>query len=468
MNRLTKGLVVRPMKARSTVGLGVLAVSAGLVMASPAAAANPACGATITSSTTLTGDVGPCTGDGLRVKADNITLDLNHHRVFQTENGPAENVGVTVDGSSRVTVTNGTVSGFDAGVLVDGGSKNHVSHMTVRNNINDNIFLENDPQTDCIYGDGILVQDSSANIVEGNRAIHNGPYDGITMVGDSNRNRVRDNVVMNQTVPNYVRGTHDNGTCGPFGAGSRVGRTMQDIGIRIEGPGADDNRVSHNDISNSAIGGITIHGFVFNSPMGAPPEPQNTGNEIANNYVADTGKDTHTIDTVADGIGVLRQGPGAIVGVSQGNEISHNTVVRSFRHGIFLGDPRCGMFGDPATIVCQPGPYTGTVVRGNTITGSADDGIRVAGPPPVLPGNPDLGNPGSVNNRLIGNVAHDNGDNLPAVFFPGDPPSVLPLETAPFGHDGHDGNVGCDNNLWSMNEFEFVNQPCVDPSATVR
>ncbi len=432
----------------------LLVVSAGLVAASPAAAAQPACGSTITSSTTLTADVGPCPADGVHVKGHNITLNLKGHRVFQTDNGPAENVGIAVDDSSGVTVTNGTVSGFDAGVFLNGGSGNRVSRMTVSNNINDNIFLENDPQTDCIYGDGILVQDSSANTVENNKADHNGPYDGITMVGDSNDNHVMHNVVRNQTVPNYAKGTQDLGTCGPFGAGSRVGRPMQDIGIRIEGPGADDNVVSHNRISNSAIGGITIHGFVFNSPLGAPPDPQNTGNEVGSNYVADTGKDTHEIDSLADGIGVLRQGPGGVVGVSQGNEISKNTVVRSYRHGIFLGGPQCGMAGNPATIVCQPGPYTGTIVRGNHITGSAEDGIRVQGPGSTP------GSPGSINNKLIGNFAHNNGNHLPEALLGG--------ETTGKGHDGHDENVDCDNNTWSTNAFQTVNQRCVDPSAKIR
>ncbi|MCA1696970.1 MAG: hypothetical protein LC749_20880, partial [Actinobacteria bacterium] len=62
----------------SAVGL----LSLGSVVTSAGAATRVACGATITRSTTLTANVGPCHGDGIVVAASNITLDLHGHRVF--------------------------------------------------------------------------------------------------------------------------------------------------------------------------------------------------------------------------------------------------------------------------------------------------------------------------------------------------------------------------------------------------
>jgi hypothetical protein len=77
---------------------------------------------------------------------------------------------------------------------------------------------------------------------------------------------------------------------------------------------------------------------------------------ITNNTVRDTGRDTYTVDSLADGIGVLRQGPGNTVGVSQGNVIEYNTVGHSYEHGIFVGNPT------------QPGTIAGNTVRYGAIT----------------------------------------------------------------------------------------------------
>ncbi len=230
------------------------------------------------------------------------------------------------------------------------------------------------------------------------------------------------NVVLDNNVPSRTP-TLQNAGCG---------RVVQDIGIRIEGPGANDNRVERNQITNSALDGITIHGFVYNPRMG-PPEDPNTGNLIVRNLVADTGRDTHNQDPQADGISVLRQGPNSVVGVSQGNTITRNTVVRSFRHGIFLGPPT------------QPGPIAGNTVTRNVVRDSLVDGIVLPCARPGPPGSPP---PACViNSTIVGNTARGSG-----------------------GYDGRDNNTSppCDNNTWSMNAFQFVNQACVDPDATVK
>ncbi|MBW3645926.1 MAG: hypothetical protein KY441_10540, partial [Actinobacteria bacterium] len=65
-------------------------------------------------------DVGPCPGDGLIVAADGVVLDLNGHEV-RGVNGAEETAGVVLRRVSGVTVTNGTVTGFDAGVVVGAG-----------------------------------------------------------------------------------------------------------------------------------------------------------------------------------------------------------------------------------------------------------------------------------------------------------------------------------------------------------
>jgi len=58
------------------------------------------CGDTITVSTTLTADIGPCAQDGLIIGADGITLDLNGHRISGL-GVPAGAVGVRSDNHSK-------------------------------------------------------------------------------------------------------------------------------------------------------------------------------------------------------------------------------------------------------------------------------------------------------------------------------------------------------------------------------
>jgi len=82
---------------RRAVGLGVVVAVAGLgsTLASPASAATLNCGQVLTKSTTLTADVGPCPRHGLIVRADNVVVDLNGHRVFGTPGpGNARAVGI--------------------------------------------------------------------------------------------------------------------------------------------------------------------------------------------------------------------------------------------------------------------------------------------------------------------------------------------------------------------------------------
>ena len=74
------------------------------------------CGDTLTANTTLTENLTGCTGGGLTIGANNVTLDCAGH----TLSGNGSNIGVTVaNGLSGVTVKNCTITGFNKGVTVD-------------------------------------------------------------------------------------------------------------------------------------------------------------------------------------------------------------------------------------------------------------------------------------------------------------------------------------------------------------
>lgn len=209
-------------QARATVAIDVRAVEHGVVMntatvrstehpagttaTSDTQVLDPACGQIIDTDTTLTADIGPCEADGLIAGADGIALNLGGHRVFGTT-GPSPGdpdsgvpagvaAGIRLPARTGVTVTNGTVADFDAGVVVNEGGSNTITELTVRDNIGiDDAF-------NAELGDGIILFDSADNLIADNTVVHNGIFDGIGVLGGgSSGNTIRDNVVQDTVGP---------------------------------------------------------------------------------------------------------------------------------------------------------------------------------------------------------------------------------------------------------------------------
>ena len=399
--------------------------------AAPAHANHVDCGDEITSNTTLDSDVGPCSGHGLVVTTDNVTLNLNGHRVF-ANNVATEQVGILLDGVSGVTVTNGTVEGFDAGIAIEGGSGNTVERMIVANNVNDRLEPEGiNPrgpftgpeqaaQIICTYGDGITTFGSDNNRIQRNWVRDNGPFGGITLVGDSDGNRVNDNRVEGNNELNLRQPDEQvPALCGASEVGRpgmTRGREVQAIGIRVEGPGATNNMVQDNRVDNSAIAGISVHSYVCIPPEGFPDyvEEPNENNTIARNNVTGTGDETWEIDPYADGISLIAAGPiGRVTCAPDNNNVVANVATDNRRNGIFVGTTS-----------------SDNVVQRNLANNNDDSGIRAAD--------------GAVDNVFDRN--RGQGNDI---------------------WDGADLNENCDNNRWSANQFMTVNQECVDPDATV-
>jgi Right handed beta helix region len=96
-----------------------------------------ACGATVTTSVTLTANVGPCSGsDGLVVAADGITLNLNGHTV----SGDGTHYGIRTSSRNSVVVENGVVSQFDYGFVSTTGTSVRVTNMRLSNNTTDGLY----------------------------------------------------------------------------------------------------------------------------------------------------------------------------------------------------------------------------------------------------------------------------------------------------------------------------------------
>ena len=327
------------MKSRVRI-MGMLAttftLATGLGVADVAGATVLACGQTITQSTTLSANVGPCSADGIIVGADNITLNLNGFQVFGTPNA-GDGAGVKVQARTGVTVTQGTVTNFDGGVVILGGSNNTVSYVNARDNIGASAGHQGAALTQ--YGDGILVQGSSGNRILYNRTDNNGPYSGIGLItGDPDHPAIppalaNNNLVQGNTVTNNV-------AC-------RIGPFCDNDGIRVEpraggtcltgpdicpGPG---NRIIANTVTGNGLDGISLFGFT-------------TNNVVSDNIVYRNG---YLGAAAGDGIRVFGSNNQILRNSADGNRAAGISVARR--------PPTVGSF-----------PATNPNGRNNTLTGN--------------------------------------------------------------------------------------------------
>ncbi|CAN5249182.1 hypothetical protein BH18ACT4_BH18ACT4_04550 [soil metagenome] len=216
--------------APAGVVAGEPAAAGGEVTSATGAAARAVnCGQVITRTTRLRADVGPCSGDGVVIGADGISLDLNGHRIFGTPGpGDGQQAGVRLPSRTGVTVRNGTVSDFDAGVVLDRGQDNTVTGLTVSDNRGpDDLFLTAE------LGDGIILLNSAANSIIDNVVTNNGVYDGIGALGPD----ADDNVISGNTVTDTVGPSSGDqlGQCivvNAAGLATAEGRVI--VGTRIE------------------------------------------------------------------------------------------------------------------------------------------------------------------------------------------------------------------------------------------
>lgn len=95
--------------------------------------ASPACGQVVKGNVTLTANLN-CPGDGLIVGGDNTRIDLNGYSI--TGPGPdSSKVGIVVPNSDLTTIVGpGTITSFQAGILVTGSDGSSVKRVTFDGN----------------------------------------------------------------------------------------------------------------------------------------------------------------------------------------------------------------------------------------------------------------------------------------------------------------------------------------------
>jgi hypothetical protein len=492
----------RSLALLATTGLVFSAMAA--LSSTPATANHIRCGTVITQSTTLDADVGPCnTGHGLIVTGSNITLNLNGHRVFSdaplprmTATGdpanpfaPAEVVGILLSRVTGVTVTNGTVHGFSAGVIIDFGGSNRITNITARDNQGACIGEDFTTQAVGNYGDGIALFSSTNNRIENNQVLRNGPFSGVSIVANT---LLINRLVGPAPTGNVVRGNNIDQNTGCFA----------DIGVRVEGPAASNNVVTGNRVSRSFQEGISINsvnnidirgliaspptcqlrGFAGFPPTPAPNLPECPGYSGAQMSIPNSNNLIVGNQVTGNGFGGAQNAPRGNV---QPTSLQAAAGIGAI--SFCLGSPTLGAHAVHGT---------GNVIQGNASIGNAGSGIWVGGCPAGPQFAPTVGytNTQIINNLAVRNNSRGCGLGLPpppgcgarpntpnfdlldssgVVTCPSTTPAVQsicagqgfgapPGGSTPFVGTRVvvPGNQACDNNVWFGNVYATAFPPC--------
>jgi parallel beta-helix repeat protein len=372
--RLLVAVLVAIVAAAGTAALG-----GGRALAS-----HVSCGDTITADTTLDSDLVNCPNHGIVIGADNVTLDLNGHTV-DGDGTPAANCdnqkepcdfGLFNDGHDGVTVMHGSVREFAAGVLFGTatGRARHNRVLGVASSRNQFIGLGIFSQIRSLVrnssGDGSLDR-------EGN-GLALGDSNHVRIVNNSFRHNAHLGIVTFESTRNLIQGNlfsrnADEGILMEGGDRFQIRRNRfvrDDITL---GPGSR-NVISHNRISRPRDGIRVEKGH---------------DNLVAHNVVVDA---RH-------------------VGITLG---IHDPFIGGARNTV-LGNLVKGSRMDGIVVVRKD---HGSLLTGNIVIGSGDDGFDVDSRSTTLTGNravrsDDLGIEavfGVIDGG--GNKAHGNGNPL--------------------------------------------------------
>ena len=166
----------------------------------PGALSHVLCAATLLESVKLDHDL-TCTGNGLIVGADGITIDLNGHAIT----GAGSGIGIAVTGRNDIRITGGTIRNFavavrtlmSTGVLIDhnefDGNPEGIDLQagSNKNTIKDNAFRNSATRAIMLRGD-TSANDIKANTFSGNRV-------GILLFG-ATFSTLKDNIISGSAV----------------------------------------------------------------------------------------------------------------------------------------------------------------------------------------------------------------------------------------------------------------------------
>lgn len=267
-----------------------IAVVTGLLAVAPIPARSApvlGCGSVVTTNVTLTADITGCTGDGLVVGKDGITIDLGDHKIQGSEYwdlAAPGTVGVRIGIHDRVTVkgkvadpfalANNEITGFETAVLLGkGAQKNTVKRLNLRgrrfgvalrgatgNRIEQNsvAFAGGERPEPCVAGPdaeaGIALFNANGNTVRGNTA-QLGMFGILLHHSDGNT------IAANEAAPMWSDGNQCDGIALFDSDGNKVIENIAangvPYGIRVA-PGSAKNVVRANIVFQNGGDGILV------------------------------------------------------------------------------------------------------------------------------------------------------------------------------------------------------------------
>jgi parallel beta-helix repeat protein len=350
------------------------------------------CGQVITQSTRITNDLVDCLGDGLVIGADGITLDLDHHTIDGTGLG----FGVLNNGFDSVTITNGVVQEFDAGVqLGNGTALGIVSAMTLQLNELAGIQLTN------------ADDDDRGNIVRENTIVTSGG--GIWLLTGTEHSVVLDNSIAGVSgIGLHLFQANGNHVEGNDLAGVADGSIVLD--------GSSDNALIANTVGESADASVTLQlgsngnrveaNELLDGEAGISILQSSDNRLVANviHGMSDSGiilEEAH--DNLVDGNDVRFNSGGIELSFATGNRVVANNASEG-GVGIAVGDGsvrnefvlNVANFNEAGGISIETfaAPGSGNLLDRNSANSNTGDGIYV----------------GDVGHMIAGNAAHNNSE----------------------------------------------------------
>jgi parallel beta-helix repeat protein len=176
------------------------------------------CGTTIITDTTLSANIGPCSGNGLVIGHNGITLNCAGHTISGTNTDSS--VGIGLDKITRATVKDCDVTGFYFGIFLNDSSFNILSWNAANNNSEAGFYLWSASNNNTLsgntanrnLGNGFELETfSNNNTLSGNKAKNN--YFGFALSYSEN-NTLSGNTANANTQYGYFDSTTGSGTRG--------------------------------------------------------------------------------------------------------------------------------------------------------------------------------------------------------------------------------------------------------------
>jgi len=186
--------MLRQKQTSGFIVIGLLVTfTLGVFMAAKPAYAAATCGSTITSNTTLTGNLNCATPPGITIGANGITLDCARYSIT----GPGSSLagtGIDLSGRTKVTVKNCIVNNWVIGFEISSSSGNVLAGNTASSN-----------------GVGFFFSSSSGNILTGNTASNNKAV-GFYFASSSSQNILTGNAAISNVQSGFYFDTSSTNT----------------------------------------------------------------------------------------------------------------------------------------------------------------------------------------------------------------------------------------------------------------